>query len=113
LYKFAHSAAGLYILASEPVKIPWFDAVYADIGDEQSLTQSLSTFSGHLKQIGVCLTFIIIKFLLVLNPNSLGPYLLKIFISSAPEPSFYQAIRAQSTSQSLVLLDEVSTYPMS
>lgn len=43
---------GLYILASEPVKIPWFDAVYADIGDEQSLTQSLSTFSGHLKQIG-------------------------------------------------------------
>ncbi|XP_044449505.1 endonuclease MutS2 isoform X2 [Triticum aestivum] len=44
---------GLYILASEPVKIPWFDAVYADIGDEQSLTQSLSTFSGHLKQIGV------------------------------------------------------------
>uniref|UniRef100_A0A452YM57 Uncharacterized protein n=1 Tax=Aegilops tauschii subsp. strangulata TaxID=200361 RepID=A0A452YM57_AEGTS len=42
----------LYILASEPVKIPWFDAVYADIGDEQSLTQSLSTFSGHLKQIG-------------------------------------------------------------
>ncbi|KAF8672154.1 hypothetical protein HU200_049720 [Digitaria exilis] len=45
---------GLYILASEPVKIPWFNAVYADIGDEQSLTQSLSTFSGHLKQIGVC-----------------------------------------------------------
>uniref|UniRef100_A0A0E0R179 DNA mismatch repair proteins mutS family domain-containing protein n=1 Tax=Oryza rufipogon TaxID=4529 RepID=A0A0E0R179_ORYRU len=44
---------GLYILASEPVKIPWFNAVYADIGDEQSLTQSLSTFSGHLKQIGV------------------------------------------------------------
>nr|XP_019705262.1 uncharacterized protein LOC105043578 isoform X3 [Elaeis guineensis] len=44
---------GLYVMASEPVKIPWFDAIYADIGDEQSLTQSLSTFSGHLKQIGV------------------------------------------------------------
>ncbi|KAG1354515.1 endonuclease MutS2 [Cocos nucifera] len=44
---------GLYVIASEPVKIPWFDAIYADIGDEQSLTQSLSTFSGHLKQIGV------------------------------------------------------------
>ncbi|ONK73814.1 uncharacterized protein A4U43_C04F35660 [Asparagus officinalis] len=43
--------AGLYVLASEPVKIPWFDAIFADIGDEQSLTQSLSTFSGHLKQI--------------------------------------------------------------
>ncbi|KAK4570953.1 hypothetical protein RGQ29_029706 [Quercus rubra] len=43
--------SGLYVLASESVKIPWFDAVFADIGDEQSLSQSLSTFSGHLKQI--------------------------------------------------------------
>ncbi|GER46742.1 endonuclease MutS2, partial [Striga asiatica] len=43
--------AGLYVLASEPARIPWFDFVLADIGDEQSLSQSLSTFSGHLKQI--------------------------------------------------------------
>ncbi|KAM4068542.1 hypothetical protein ACB094_12G020800 [Castanea mollissima] len=43
--------SGLYVLASQSVKIPWFDAVFADIGDEQSLSQSLSTFSGHLKQI--------------------------------------------------------------
>ncbi|KZV43123.1 hypothetical protein F511_04515 [Dorcoceras hygrometricum] len=43
--------SGLYVLASEPARIPWFDFVFADIGDEQSLTQSLSTFSGHLKQI--------------------------------------------------------------
>ncbi|CAA6656438.1 unnamed protein product [Spirodela intermedia] len=40
-----------YVLASEPAEIPWFDGVFADIGDEQSLAQSLSTFSGHLKQI--------------------------------------------------------------
>ncbi|XP_071929483.1 uncharacterized protein [Coffea arabica] len=45
--------SGIYVLASEPVKIPWFDFVFADIGDEQSLSQSLSTFSGHLKQISV------------------------------------------------------------
>lgn len=45
--------AGLYVLSSEPVKIPWFDSVLADIGDEQSLSQSLSTFSGHLRQINV------------------------------------------------------------
>ncbi|XP_058084489.1 uncharacterized protein LOC131232270 [Magnolia sinica] len=61
--------SGIYVLASEPVKIPWFDSIFADIGDEQSLAQSLSTFSGHLKQI--------------------------------------IAIKAQSTSKSLVLLDEV------
>lgn len=43
--------SGLYILSSESARIPWFDSVLADIGDEQSLSQSLSTFSGHLKQI--------------------------------------------------------------
>lgn len=43
--------SGLYVLSSESVQIPWFDSVFADIGDEQSLSQSLSTFSGHLKQI--------------------------------------------------------------
>ncbi|XP_024961780.1 uncharacterized protein LOC112502170 isoform X2 [Cynara cardunculus var. scolymus] len=42
--------SGIYVLSSEPVKMPWFDSVFADIGDEQSLSQSLSTFSGHLKQ---------------------------------------------------------------
>ncbi|GAV89442.1 MutS_V domain-containing protein [Cephalotus follicularis] len=43
--------SGLYVLSSESVQIPWFDSVFADIGDEQSLSQSLSSFSGHLKQI--------------------------------------------------------------
>ncbi|KAG6551951.1 hypothetical protein Mapa_006568 [Marchantia paleacea] len=43
--------AGLYVVARDPVHIPWFDAVFADIGDEQSLSQSLSTFSGHLMRI--------------------------------------------------------------
>ncbi|XP_074320378.1 uncharacterized protein LOC141657140 isoform X2 [Silene latifolia] len=43
--------AGLFVLCSEPAHIPWFDSVLADIGDDQSLSQSLSTFSGHLRQI--------------------------------------------------------------
>lgn len=43
--------SGLYVLAKDPVYLPWFDAVFADIGDEQSLFQSLSTFSGHLRRI--------------------------------------------------------------
>jgi len=44
--------AGLYVPATVPVELPWFDQVLADIGDEQSLQQSLSTFSGHIKRIG-------------------------------------------------------------
>jgi dsDNA-specific endonuclease/ATPase MutS2 len=42
---------GLPIPASPPIRLPFFDAVLADIGDEQSLSASLSTFSGHLVRI--------------------------------------------------------------
>ncbi|MEO1560322.1 MAG: Smr/MutS family protein, partial [Cyanobacteria bacterium J06632_19] len=42
---------GLFVPAREPVELPWFDRVLADIGDEQSLEQSLSTFSGHIRRI--------------------------------------------------------------
>jgi len=42
---------GLFVCAREPVELPWFDQVLADIGDEQSLEQSLSTFSGHIRRI--------------------------------------------------------------
>lgn len=46
------SKVGLFIPAREPVELPWFGQVLADIGDEQSLQQSLSTFSGHIRRIG-------------------------------------------------------------
>jgi DNA mismatch repair protein MutS2 len=42
---------GLFIPAREPVEICWFGQILADIGDEQSLQQSLSTFSGHIRRI--------------------------------------------------------------
>ena len=42
---------GLFVLAREPVEIPWFEKILADIGDEQSIEQSLSTFSGHIRRI--------------------------------------------------------------
>ena len=42
--------AGLAVPAAPPVRLPPFSAVLADIGDEQSLSASLSTFSGHLRR---------------------------------------------------------------
>lgn len=38
-------------LPCENAKIPLFDEIYVDIGDEQSIAQSLSTFSSHLARI--------------------------------------------------------------
>ena len=44
--------AGLWLPCSGIPTLPWCAQVLADIGDEQSLQQSLSTFSGHVKRIG-------------------------------------------------------------
>ena len=44
--------AGMLLPCAVKPSLPWCAQVLADIGDEQSLQQSLSTFSGHVKRIG-------------------------------------------------------------
>ncbi len=73
---------GLFVAAKEPVELPWFEQVLADIGDEQSIEQSLSTFSGHIRRIT--------RVIEALENSKLE--------NSKP---------AQSLSPSLVLLDEI------
>jgi len=43
--------AGLFVPTAKESGIRFFPEIYADIGDDQSIQQNLSTFSGHLKKI--------------------------------------------------------------
>jgi DNA mismatch repair protein MutS2 len=47
----AMTQAGLPVTASPSSQVPVFDGIYADIGDEQSIAQTLSTFGWHMSNI--------------------------------------------------------------
>jgi DNA mismatch repair protein MutS2 len=68
--------AGLAIPADEGSNVPFFDRVFSDIGDSQSLQEDLSTFSGHILRI--------VDFLASLAPTSLA-LLDEILIGTDPE----------------------------
>ncbi len=55
--------AGLRVPAAEGARLPVFSRVMADIGDEQSIAQSLSTFSSHLRNV--------VRFVAAAGPDTL------------------------------------------
>jgi DNA mismatch repair protein MutS2 len=84
--------AGLFLPCSGTPRLPWCGQVLADIGDEQSLQQNLSTFSGHIRRIAR-----ILRALDTARAQAVGS------AESADQPSPSAGQRGAS----LVLLDEV------
>src|SRR4029079_2408714 len=60
----AMAQSGIPVPVGPESRLPVFDDIFADVGDEQSIEASLSTFSAHLKNLS--------EILRLATPDSLG-----------------------------------------
>lgn len=66
------AVSGVPIPANAGAQVPFFRAVQVDIGDEQAITQNLSTFSSHVQRIARCLVHASPQALLLLDELGAG-----------------------------------------
>lgn len=64
--------SGLFVCAKEGCSVSFYDRIFADIGDEQSIEQSLSTFSSHMVNIIDILSHITDRSLVLLDELGSG-----------------------------------------
>lgn len=123
------SQMGLAIPTDEPATISYFPRIYADIGDNQSLSDNLSTFAAHVSNLSTITHFVTSKDLVLLDelgtgtsPNegealalAISDFLLNkkcfAFISSHFEKMKEYAYRKEYVSNAMMVFDEKKLLP--
>ena len=120
---------GIAIPTKEAGILPYFPRIYADIGDNQSLSDNLSTFAAHVSNLSTITHFVTSKDLVLLDelgtgtsPNegealalAVSDFLLKkhcfAFISSHFEKMKEYAYRRDGVSNAMMVFDEKKLLP--
>lgn len=102
--------SGLHIPASSESSLPIYQYIFADIGDEQSIEQSLSTFSSHMKNIVFITRKADQRTLVLLDELGGGPIRLK-----APRLRFlsWKLRQRKATTAATTHYNEVKKYALS